>query len=81
MLFVSDIYTTAPSEFKTALQEKTYHALQDLKIPFERVDTDEAISMEDCIQIDKRLDMKIQTVQILHDFLTFTGHEPKIIHV
>lgn len=59
MFFVSDIYTTAPSEFKTPLQEKVYRTLPDLHIPFERVDTDEAITMEDCIQIDKVLDMKM----------------------
>lgn len=59
MLSVSDIYTTAPSEFKTELQEKTYYALDALHIPFERVDTDEAISMDDCIQIDKKLNMKM----------------------
>ncbi|MEA4849618.1 MAG: YbaK/EbsC family protein [Clostridiaceae bacterium] len=59
MFFVSDIYTTAPSEFKTVLQEETYRVLQDLHIPFERVDTDEAITMEDCVQIDKKLDMKM----------------------
>lgn len=58
-MFVSDIYTTVPSEFKTDLQEKTYRALQDLCIPFERVDTDEAITMEDCVQINKKLDMKM----------------------
>lgn len=59
MFFVSDIYATAPSEFKTGLQEKTYSALQDLNISFERIDTDEAITMEDCVQIDEKLDMKM----------------------
>ncbi len=59
MFFVSDIYTTAPSGFKTELQEKTYGALRDLHIRFERVDTDEAITMEDCVQINKVLDMKM----------------------
>ena len=59
MFFVSDIYTTAPSEFKTELQEKTYKVLQDLHIPFERVDTDEAITMDDCVQINKALHMKM----------------------
>jgi Ala-tRNA(Pro) deacylase len=59
MLFVSDIYTTAPSKYKTELQEKTYRALQDLHIPFERVDTDEAITMEDCVHIDEKLNMKM----------------------
>ncbi|MDK2825987.1 MAG: Ala-tRNA(Pro) deacylase [Methanolobus sp.] len=59
MFFVSDIYTTIPSGFKTELQEKTYRVLQKLCIPFERVDTDEAITMDDCIQINKTLDMKM----------------------
>lgn len=59
MFFVSDIYTTAPSEFKTVLQEKAYRALQYLHIPFECVDTDEAITMEDCVQIETKLEMKM----------------------
>ena len=41
------------------MQEKTYQALEALKIPFERVDTDDAITMDDCIQIDDKLDMKM----------------------
>lgn len=59
MFFVSSIYTTAPDRFNTLLQEKTYQVLQELKIPYERVDTDEAITMEDCVQIDAKLDMKM----------------------
>lgn len=59
MFFVSDIYTTIPRQFHTSLQEKTYQALQRLQIPFERVETDEAITMEDCVQIDAKLDMKM----------------------
>jgi Ala-tRNA(Pro) deacylase len=59
LLFVSNVYTTPPSEFKTVLQEKTYRALHELNIPFERVDTDEAITMEDCIQINKALNVKV----------------------
>ncbi|MFB8374561.1 prolyl-tRNA synthetase associated domain-containing protein [Paenibacillus taichungensis] len=59
MFFISDIYRRAPSEYKTVLQEKTYRTLQDLQIPFERVDTDEAITMEDCVHINKKMDMRI----------------------
>ncbi len=59
MFFVSDIYTSAPEIFNSPLQKKTYQALQDLHIPFERVETDEAITMEDCVQIDARLNMKM----------------------
>jgi Ala-tRNA(Pro) deacylase len=59
MFFVSDIYTTPPDKFDTMLQKETYNVLQSLHIPFERVDTDEAITMEDCVQIDKKLKMKM----------------------
>lgn len=59
MFFVSNIYTTAPEYFYTGLQEKVYQTLEQLQIPFERVDTDEAITMEDCIQIDAKLNMKM----------------------
>lgn len=59
MFFVSDIFTSAPEKFSTPLQEKTYRALADLHIPFKRVETDEAITMEDCVQIDAKLDMKM----------------------
>ena len=34
-----------------------YETLEKLQIPFERVDTDEAITMEDCAAIDDKLDM------------------------
>lgn len=59
MFFVSDIMEKAPDSYKTPLQEMVYEALKELQIPFERVDTDEAISMEDCIEINKKLDIKI----------------------
>lgn len=59
MITVSEIQTTAPKNFKTTLQEKVYRALADLKIPYERVDTDEVITMEDCTAVNERLDMKM----------------------
>lgn len=59
MFFVSDIYTAAPEHFRTGLQEKVYQTLEQLQIPFARVDTDEAVTMEDCVQIDAKLDMKM----------------------
>ena len=46
MFYVSDIYNT-------------YQTLEKLNIPFERVETDEAITMEDCILINKKLDMEM----------------------
>ncbi|RFM26463.1 prolyl-tRNA synthetase associated domain-containing protein [Deminuibacter soli] len=58
MFYVSEIITTAPATCKNELQQLTYAALNKLEIPFERVDTDDAISMEDCILIDEKLSMK-----------------------
>lgn len=57
MFYVSEIKKTAPDEYKTQLQEKVYQALAELKIPYERVDTDKAVTMEDCVLINERLDM------------------------
>jgi len=59
MFFVSKIYTTAPDQFSTPLQEKIYQSLQKLQIPFWRVNTDEAVTMEDCVHIDAELNMKM----------------------
>lgn len=59
MIYVSEIQTSAPQTFKTQLQEKVYRTLEDLQIPFERVDTDEVITMEDCIAVNEKLKMKM----------------------
>lgn len=59
MFYISDIYTTSPTSFQTPLQEKTYEALKHLNIAFERVETDEAITMDDCILINEKLNMKM----------------------
>lgn len=59
MITVSEIQNTAPSAFKTILQEKAYNTLVELQIPFERVDTDEVITMEDCSAVNEKLDMKM----------------------
>ena len=59
MFYVGRIETQPPASFRTPLQERTYAALARLGIPFERVETDEAITMEDCVQIDAALSMKM----------------------
>lgn len=58
-MFVSSIYTTAPASFHTDLQKKVYEVLDSLSIPYQRVDTDVVITMEDCTEVDKVLDMKM----------------------
>ena len=59
MFYVSEIKTAPPSRFQTPLQELVYQTLKTLDIPFERVDTEEAVSMEDCVSIEARLEMKM----------------------
>ena len=45
MFYISEIQKKAPGSFKTPLQELVYRTLTELQIDFERVDTDEAITM------------------------------------
>lgn len=59
MIAVSRIFNTAPVKFINPLQEKVYRTLADLKIPYERVETDEVITMEDCLAVNERLKMKM----------------------
>lgn len=58
-IYISEIKTTAPESFHTAVQEKAYSALQKLSIPFERVDTDEIVTMEECASVEEKLSMKM----------------------
>lgn len=59
MFYVSEIQTSAPAQFQTPLQQRVYEALEELQIPFQRVDTQEAVTMEDCTAIDDKLQMKM----------------------
>lgn len=83
MFFVSDIYTTPLNNFDTPLQKEIYEVLQNLHITYERVNTDEAITIEDCVLIDKKLNMKMVKTLFLCNrqktafylFIT-SGHKP-----
>ena len=57
MINVSNILTSAPTVFKSELQEKVYRTFSELGISFERVDTDEVITMEDCAAINSKMNM------------------------
>lgn len=59
MMHVSDISNMAPATFKTELQKAVYDTFSRLGIGYERVDTDQVITMEDCAAINDRLDMKM----------------------
>lgn len=54
-MFISEIQTVPPAVFITALQQKVYETLNTLGVPFARVDTDVAISMDDCKAINETL--------------------------
>ena len=58
-MYISEIKTTAPTEFKNELHKKVYDQLLELEIPFERVETDEIITMEDCEEVNGKLEMKM----------------------
>ena len=59
MFKVSDIITTPPEEFASELQRRVYETFEALEIPFERVDTDPGITMEDCQHIDAKIGVRI----------------------
>lgn len=59
MFKVSEILTTPPAAFSSELQQKVYACFAALGIPFERVDTDPGITMEDCEHIDARIDVLV----------------------
>ncbi|HEY9259747.1 prolyl-tRNA synthetase associated domain-containing protein [Chitinophaga sp.] len=58
MFFVSEVVTTEPAEFHSPLQQMVYELFKEKGVAYERVDCDPAITMEDCIRIDDRLNMK-----------------------
>ena len=55
MIHVSEVKTDVPAEFRSELQRKVYETLTGLSIPFERVDNEPAVTMEDCLAINERL--------------------------
>lgn len=59
MFKVSDPISTPPEAFSSALQQKVYENFQALSIPFERVDTDPGLTMEDCQHIDAKIGVRI----------------------
>lgn len=56
---VSNPVSTPPRSFISELQQKVYETFAALDIPFERVDTDPGITMEDCRHIDARIGVRI----------------------
>lgn len=59
MFKVSDPVSTAPPVFATELQQQVYETFARLGIPFERVDTDPGLTMDDCRHIDAKIGVRI----------------------
>ena len=57
--YVSQPFTTPPAAFETTLQRLVYETFAADGIPFERVDTDPGITMEDCAHISARIGVQI----------------------
>jgi Ala-tRNA(Pro) deacylase len=67
MFYVSAITDKAPLKTTTALQALVYEKLAEWNIPFERADTDVAVTMEDCAAIDAKLRMAMVKTLFLCD--------------
>lgn len=65
MIRISRVYDTVPIKYKTVLQETIYKTLSYLNIPFTRVENTPAITMEDCVDINKVLDVNIVKTLLL----------------
>lgn len=59
MFYVSEITHEAPTEFENDTQREIYEALSALNIPFDRVENDFVITMEECAAVDEKLGTKI----------------------
>ena len=57
--YVSEPMSTPPAAFETPLQQLIYETFASAGIPFERVDTDPGITMEDCAHISARIGVDI----------------------
>ena len=55
MIHTSEIHSEAPATFVNETQQLVYALLERLGIPFARIDNDPAVTMEDCIAIDRAL--------------------------
>ena len=56
---ITPVATGAPTDVRQSVEQNTYELLQQLQIPFTRVDHDEAATMEDCAAISAVLGVDI----------------------
>ena len=56
---ISEVLSGAPADERCAVEQATYALLEELSIPYTRVDHDEAATMEDCAAISQVLGVDI----------------------
>ncbi len=64
-MFISEVFKGAPNDTRGDLEARTYNELKKLNIEFERVDNDEAISMEECVEISNKLGAEIRKTVVV----------------
>ena len=83
--YVSEPLTTPPASYQTPLQELIYKKFASAGIPFQRVDTDPGITMEDCAHISARIGVNIvKTVFVCNRqqtefYLYVTSHDKPFV--
>jgi len=55
------LYTTTPTDLftRTEMEQRSFALLEELQIPYTYVDHEPALTMEDCVEIDKVLGVKM----------------------
>ena len=76
------VYTGRPSDQRIPQEEAIYDKLEELSIPFTRVDHDHADTMEDCLRIESVLGGKICKNLLGCSRLSFAdaGHMEEYLH-
>ena len=64
-MYISEKTTKLPETFNSELEERIFKKLDELKIEFELVENDPADTMEDCIEIDKKLGAEIRKTVVV----------------
>ncbi len=64
-MYISEITNELPQEFANELEKEVYGKLNELNISFDRVDNDVVESMEECLEIDKKLGTEIRKTIIV----------------
>jgi len=59
MFYISDITHEGPAEYENETQRLIYKAIDELGIPFDRVENDYIVTMEDCAAVNEKMGARI----------------------